>query len=404
MNASSSRHMAPLPARRGRLGAGWRGLPRRGELLLDSLVQAGQGAGFRLVGVLLACLWSLCVVAHGDDHTAGVKPDGSVIASSVVVPYSHFASPQARAFFPKMLAAQAKAPPLSAPIEQSRRFYDRLNSDRAARMRKLYPVTIRHDTIAGVGADVVLPAQGVSEANRHRVLINLHGGAFLWGAGSGGLVEAIPIASLGRIEVVTLDYRQGPEHTFPAASEDVEAVYRKLLETHRPGEIGIYGCSAGGALTAEAVARFIARKLPVPGAIGTFCASLLNPSGDSAYVGPLLNGEGVPENPLDLLALPYFRGVDSRDPMVQPGLSPALLRHFPPTLLITGTRDMAMSSVVYSDTLLVQAGVPAELHVWEGMWHSFFSDPELPESQQAYRTIVAFFERHLAPPQEEAHP
>jgi epsilon-lactone hydrolase len=81
------------------------------------------------------------------------------------------------------------------------------------------------------------------------------------------------------------------------------------------------------------------------------------------------------------------------------------LKHFPPTLLITGTRDMAMSSVVHSHTLLAQAGVDAELHVWEGMWHSFFSDPELPESRQAYRTIVAFFERHLAaPPQEEARP
>lgn len=351
-----------------------------------------------LVAALLAC------AAQAGDGGPRVQPDGTVSAASVAIPYSAYASPQARAFFPRMLADGAKAPPLDAPIEQSRAFYDRLNTDRAARMRKRYAVTIRHETIAGVGADVVMPAQGVGAANRHRVLVNLHGGAFLWGAGSGGLVEAIPIASLGRIQVITLDYRQGPEHRFPAASEDVEAVYRKLLETHRPGEIGIYGCSAGGALTAEAVARFIAQRLPVPGAIGTFCASLLNPGGDSAYVGPLLNGEGVPQKPLDLLALPYFAGADARDPMVQPGLSAQLLRHFPPTLLITGTRDMAMSSVVHSDTLLAQAGVPTELHVWEGMWHSFFSDPELPESQQAYRTIVAFFERHLAPPQEEAHP
>jgi len=354
-----------------------------------------------LMSILLACL---CAATARAGDQAGIKPDGTVTAASVAIPYSRFASPQARAFFPKMLAAGAQAPPLSAPIEQSRRFYDRLNSDRAARMRKLYPVTVRHETIAGVGADVVLPAQGVSPVNRHRVLINLHGGAFLWGAGSGGLVEAIPIASLGRIEVITLDYRQGPEHTFPAASEDVEAVYRKLLESHRPGEIGIYGCSAGGILTGEAVARFIADKVPVPGAIGTFCGSLVTIAGDSAYVGPLLNGQGVPDEPLDLVTLPYFHGVDARDPMVQPGLSPELLAHFPPTLLITGTRDMAMSSVVHSQALLAQAGVEAELHVWEGMWHSFFSDPELPESRQAYRTIVAFFERHLAaPPQEEAH-
>ena len=349
-----------------------------------------------------ACLAAVAV--HAADKP-GVRPDGTVTSPAAVVPYSTLASPQARAFFPKMLAAGAKAPPIDAPIEQSRQFYDRMNSDRAARMRKRYPVTVRHETIADVGADVVLPVQGVSEANRHRVLINLHGGAFLWGAGSGGLVEAIPIASLGRIEVITLDYQQGPEHTFPAASEDVEAVYRALLEQYRPAQIGIYGCSAGGILTGEAVARFVADKLPVPGAIGTFCGSLVTIAGDSAYVAPMLNGQGVPAEPLELTALPYFRGARADDPMVQPGLSPALLKHFPPTLLITGTRDMAMSSVVRSQALLAQAGVPTELHVWEGMWHSFFSDPELPESEQAYRTIVAFFERHLsAGSKEEARP
>lgn len=362
---------------------------------------SARTAARRLVALLAA--GALAAAACAGERPR-VTPDGTVSAASVAIPYSAFASPQARAFFPQMLVAGAKAPPLDAPIAQSRAFYDRMNGDRAARMRKLFPVTVRHVSIAGVGADVVLPAQGVSTANRHRVLINLHGGAFLWGAGSGGLVESIPIASLARIEVISLDYRQGPEHVFPAASEDVEAVYRELLQTHAPRAIGIYGCSAGGALTAEAVARLIAHKLPVPGAIGTFCGSLFTVDGDAAYVGPLLNGQGVPAHALDLAGLPYFRGIDVDDPMVQPGLSPALLAKFPPTLLITGTRDMAMSSVVHSQAVLTEAGVDAPLHVWEGMWHSFFSDPELPESRQAYRTIVAFFERHLAPPKEEAHP
>ncbi|MFK2901758.1 alpha/beta hydrolase fold domain-containing protein [Dyella jejuensis] len=321
--------------------------------------------------------------------------DGSVTSPAITIPYSAYASPQARAFFPKMLAAGSKAPPITAPIAQSRAFYDRMNSDRAARMEKMYPVNIHSETIAGVGTDVVLPAQGVSTENRNRVLVNLHGGAFLWGAHSGGLVEAIPIASLGRIKVITVDYRQGPEHTFPAASDDVEAVYRALLKHYKPNQIGIYGCSAGGVLTAEATARFISDKLPVPGAIGTFCGSLLDIDGDSSYVAPLLNGAGVPAHQLKLMDLPYFHGVNPRDPLVQPGLSPALLAKYPPTLLITGTRDMTMSSVLYSQQLLDQAGVPTELHVWEGMWHSFFSDPELPESQQAYRVIATFFLHHL---------
>lgn len=347
----------------------------------------------RISYLLAAC--ALSATASAQNTAPGFHSDGSVTASAVTVPYSSVASPEARAFFPKMLAAGSKAPPITAPIEQSRAFYDRMNSDRAARMEKLYPVNIHAESIAGVGTDVVLPAQGIAPANRDRVLINLHGGAFLWGAHSGGLVESIPIASLARIKVISVDYRQGPEHTFPAASDDVEAVYRALLKQYKAANIGIYGCSAGGILTAEAVARIITDKLPVPGAIGTFCGSLLDDDGDSAYVAPLLNGQGVPAHLLNLTALPYFHGANPGDPLVQPGLSPSLLAQFPPTLLITGTRDMTMSSVIASQQLLDRAGAQTELHVWEGMWHSFFSDPELPESKDAYRVIATFFLRHL---------
>lgn len=349
-----------------------------------------------LAWALLLCGGLFAGGAAAQDGRPGVLPDGTVTAPAASVPYSAFASPQARAFFPKMLAAGSKAPPLSAPIAASRAFYDRMNSDRAARMEKRYPVKTHRGTIAGVGVDVVLPAQGVSAQNRHRVLLNLHGGAFLWGAHSGALVEAIPIAGLGRIEVIAVDYRLGPEHVFPAASVDVEKVYRALLKTHRPDQIGIYGCSAGGILTGEAVARLIIDRLPVPGAIGMFCGALTDIAGDTSFVAPLLNGQGIPAHPLDLQAIPYFRGADPRDPLVQPGLSPALLAKFPPALLITGTRDMALSSVVHSNELLRQAGVPTELRVWDGMWHSFFSDPELPESRQAYAAIVAFFDHRLA--------
>lgn len=54
-----------------------------------------------------------------------------------------------------------------------------------------------------------------------------------------------------------------------------------------------------------------------------------------------------------------------------------------------------MSSVIQSQRLLSAAGVDAELHVWDGMWHSFFSDPKMPESREAYRVIVDFFKRKL---------
>lgn len=56
------------------------------------------------------------------------------------------------------------------------------------------PISVPLQTIGGVLTDVVEPVQGVAAKNAKRVLINLHGGAFLWGARSGALVESIPVA------------------------------------------------------------------------------------------------------------------------------------------------------------------------------------------------------------------
>jgi epsilon-lactone hydrolase len=343
-----------------------------------------------------ALLGALVLVAATDPARAGsVDAAGTTPSTEFSAPFSSYASPQALAMFRRVLDDGRHAPPLEGPIDANRKFYDRINTDRAERMKRLYPVKTQARDFDGVPTQVVTPANGIAPAQKRRVLINLHGGAFLWGAGSGGLVEAIPIASIGRIEVVTVDYRQGPEHVFPAASEDVAKVYKALLEHYPARNIGIYGCSAGGVLTGEAVAWFISKKLPVPGAIGTFCGSVAELGGDSTYFSPPLNGDPVPKAPLTLAELPYFKGARTDDPLVFPANSPTILAGFPPTLLITGTRDFTMSSVIRSQRLLADAGVDAELQIWDGMWHSFFSDPEMPESKQAYAVIVKFFDRHL---------
>ncbi|TAM98706.1 MAG: alpha/beta hydrolase, partial [Rhodanobacteraceae bacterium] len=200
-----------------------------------------------------------------------VDAQGNVTVPAFTVPFSSYASPEARRMFQRVLEEGRHAPPLDGPVAASRAYYDKINTARAELMERLYPVRIEKRTIGGVPTQVVTPKQGVAPEQEHRVLINLHGGAFLWGAGAGGLVESIPVASRGGIEVITVDYRQGPEHVFPAASEDAAAVYRALLEHYPAKNIGIYGCSAGGVLTGETVAWLIHENLPVPGAIGMYC-------------------------------------------------------------------------------------------------------------------------------------
>lgn len=350
------------------------------------------------IAAMAAAIHGACAWAAGRAGDNGfVDASGTAHLPALEIPASSFMSPEARKEFSRLFAAESHAPPINGDIKTIRAYYDRFNSALAARAKALYPVRISKETMNGVPTEVIVPTAGIAPQNEDRVLINLHGGAFLWGAGSGGEIESIPIAGVGRIKVVTVDYREGPEYRFPAASEDVASVYRALLRRYRPQNIGIYGCSAGGILTAEAVAWFQKVDLPAPGAIGTFCSSASQFGGDSAYLAfPLTAQPPLPGARSGRLTMSsYFSHASLADPLVLPINSRAVLRRFPATLLIGGSRDFSVSSMFHTQAVLADLGVDAELHVWDGMWHSFFIDPDLPESRQAYRVIVAFFARHL---------
>jgi acetyl esterase/lipase len=69
---------------------------------------------------------------------------------------------------------------------------------------------------------------------------------------------------------------------------------------------------------------------------------------------------------------------------------------FPPTYLVTGTRDLFLSDVARTHRKLRTAGVVADLNVYEGVSHgeyAFIIDS--PESQQAYGELGAFLSKHL---------
>ena len=323
-------------------------------------------------------------------------PPPAVQVPSFVLPPSNQLSPEARAVLLRMKAATAPKT-IEGDIAKQRAFYQRYNDDRLAEMRRRFRTRETHATMGGIGVDVVEPAAGIAPENARRVLINIHGGAFMWGAGSGALVEAIPIAAAMRVKVITVDYRLAPEHRYPAASEDVTAVYRELLKQYRPEDIGIYGCSAGGIIAAQATAWIAKQDLPRPGAIGTFCGTGAPFSGDSPYIADPITG-GAPLNAPELppvLPLAYMEGVPAGDPLAYPLQSDAEIKAMPPTLLLAGGRDFAVSALTLAHRRLAAAGVESELHLFDGLPHAFFVWPDMPESIEAYRLIASFFDRHL---------
>lgn len=351
----------------------------------------------------------VCLLAGGAAHAQSVgdervDTDGTIRMDGVEVPLSGLMSDEARAYMRHVIVDKPFGM-AEADIEAERRRQDAIMLRFLQPMRERYSVTVAEEVVGGVVVDVVIPSDGIAAANADRVLINVHGGGFVTGARTASLVESVPLAALMKIKVVSVDYRMAPEHQFPAASEDVASVYRELLKTYEPERIGLYGCSAGGLLAAQSVAWFGANDLPMPAAVGVFCASLGGYFGGdaTALAGPL-NGM-LPARAVDFDAAggsppPSARGyldhAGREDPLAYPIAARSVLAGFPPTLLLSGTRSFELSMALDSHNKLTQAGAHSRFHAWDGMNHAFFYNSELPESREAYAIMVDFFETHLA--------
>ncbi len=207
------------------------------------------------------------------------------------------------------------------------------------------------------------------------------------------MLESVPIASVGKIEVISVDISPKLAGKFPVANKSLVTFYKALLENYKPENIGIYGCSINGLLTAQFIAWLVRdESIPVPGAAGLFCMGAAEIKGDSMYYGSLI--ERRPPVKLSNL-YPYYREIDNESSYIYPVKSPEVLAMFPPSLLISSTRDYVSSSIVYTHSQLVKLGVDADLHVWEGLRHGFFIDPDLPEPREVYEVVTRFFGKHL---------
>lgn len=325
-----------------------------------------------------------------------IDSDGAVDLGGNRVPVPATVSDAARAYLTSPPWGDAPAAEGPVAMWESRAFADAALAQLNDAARALYPVEIEEIAIRGVRCHLVKPPEPLPEGRRRPVLINMHGGGFVMGSGS--LVEAIPIAHLARIPVISIDYRLAPEHPFPAATDDIAAVYRHALEHHAPGDIGIYGSSAGGFLTGQAVMRFKREGLLLPGCLGIFTAGGdLGDLGDSARIFTLNGFWGEPvlpsDHPLSEIRA-YVGSADVRDPLISPARGD--LSGFPPTLLVTGTRDAVLSATASMHRALRRAGVEADLFVFEAMPHAHWYNIALPEAREALDIMVRHFRKWLA--------
>jgi len=343
----------------------------------------------RLVaGVMAVALITASGFAQEHKDSSTIGPDGPAYVTRVV-PVPKTISPEAQA----MLARVVSDANVPQTLQQRRTGTDKWQAGAGEVSKKLYPANVAEATIAGVPVRVVTPLT-MSAAKLDRVLINLHGGGF--DSDSGSLTETIPMANLTGTKVIAVLYRLAPEHPFPAGLDDAVAVYKELLKTYQPKNIGIYGTSAGAILTAEVTSKIKQLGLPMPGATGVFSGmGDFSRVGDSIAMYALngLSGHLNPPPPDGVSLGPYVGSTDPKDPVLSPIYSD--LTGFPPTLFITSGRDLLLSGTTILHRAYLRAGVDAQLVVFEALPHAFWNNPELPESKEADGLMAKFFDNHL---------
>lgn len=250
------------------------------------------------------------------------------------------------------------------------------------------PVDVVDTEIAGVHTFVAC-GPGVKDTPDTPVYLDIHGGALISGGGEvTRMMGSANAMSTGMVHWA-VDYRMPPLHPYPTSLDDCVAVYRALLEVRSPDRIVVGGGSAGGNLAAATVVRARDEGLPLPAGV-----VLLTPEVDLTESGDSFTTNLGIDSVLGLLMqtnLLYANGHDLAHPYLSPLF--ADLAGFPPTFLQSGTRDLFLSNTVRMHRKLREAGVDAELHVWEAMPHGGFGGA--PEDAEVRAELRRFLDRVL---------
>ena len=333
------------------------------------------------------------IVLSVPETTTQSAPSGPRTVPARTLPVPSTVSPQMQALVGAPLSANWNEAPKT--VEDWRT----LSSPSAGRglpaLRERFNVSSEAVTVGGVRAFMVTPAV-IPPENRNRLLVHVHGGCYVLSGGEAATTEAIYMAGFGHFKVLSIDYRRPPDAPYPAALDDAMAVWKATVKTADPKAMGIFGTSAGGALTLSMILRAKQEGLPLPAAIapGTPMSDLTG-TGDSFATNFMVDNVLVgSDGRCDAMAKLYANGHDLRDPMLSPVYGD--MRGFPPTILTTGTRDLLLSNTVRVHRKLRQAGVEAELHVYEGQSHAqYMRDANAPETKEAFEEIAQFFGKHL---------
>lgn len=235
----------------------------------------------------------------------------------------------------------------------------------------------------------------IGRPDRRKVILYLHGGAYLAGSAATHRHLAAALAGHAGVRALVPDYRLAPENPFPAAPEDAVTAFVHLLDAgYAADEIALVGDSAGGGLCFGLLQALEAEGLPQPAAVVGF----------SPWTDLTGNAESLRRNAARDVLLParrvaevtdlYLAGGDARDPRASPGI--AEWHDPPPALILAGRGEILLDDARRLAEGLRSAGGSVQLELWRGVPHAWpILCGRLPEADRAVVRAGEFLARQL---------
>ena len=210
----------------------------------------------------------------------------------------------------------------------------------------------------------------ISSYNPDYVILYCHGGGYV----SGGLDYAgnlgVKLALATGFTVYSFAYRLAPEHPYPAASEDVNAVWNYLISNVAEADhVFLAGDSAGGNMALSLTQRLLSEGKPVPRELLLFSPWTDMTGTTESYetnkdIDPILNKEFVMNS-----ARAYMGDGNPEDAVFSPLFGS--FEHFPPVYIMAGRNGILLDDSVKLKEKIDQAGGTAELDIEEKGWHVY---------------------------------
>jgi acetyl esterase len=291
------------------------------------------------------------------------------------------------------------------PIEAMTPAEARQQMEETARSRKAEPLPVarvEEREIPGPAGPIRVRIYWPIAAGTPPAIAYYHGGGHVIGSLDTHDLIARNLCAGAEAVVVSVDYRMGPEHRFPAAVDDSAAALQWLHANAAslgadPGRLGVHGDSAGANLAA--VVALMARDAGSP---QLRLQSLVYPIADYALVGEsyqkFAEGYGLlTRGAMVWFQQHYLRGpADAEDWRASP-IRAASLAGVAPAIIVTAECDVLHDDGERYAAALRRAGVAVEYRDYPGMIHAFFGMvPAVDDAMNAQRAVWTAFKRAFA--------